>query len=426
MLKRIKTSDLQLGMSFSAPVFFDDEQNMLLNKKEPIGQRELNALKNWDVPFIVTEGTIIQNTATSSPDQIKKIEPLYSEIKDSFLAEDRKQTKKIKSEPEPRPREKLKQPAKPKAKILLLPQSLKSSSIYENYCTIIYELHDILKKIQKKEDLPIRPTDTIAEELYTLTENNTNDMLQLVLNSDVKDYPFAKVAVHTAILCIPIAKKLNLPSQRIRDLVISALLHDIGMQQIPEETLKKKENLTLQESQMITAHTQYAQKYITDTLLYTNIIAQSVLQHHERWDGQGYPNGLSGQAIDLGARIIAVADAYVAMLMPRAYRSAMSGYQAMKNLLADNARRFDPEVIKAMIQVIGIYPIGSLVIMNTGALARIIAASATTPLKPTIRILIDEEGKTFLSENGQIIDLAANKALFIVKPVNIYTHAKNA
>jgi HD-GYP domain-containing protein (c-di-GMP phosphodiesterase class II) len=143
-----------------------------------------------------------------------------------------------------------------------------------------------------------------------------------------------------------------------------------------------------------------------------------VLQHHERWDGEGYPRHLSGADIDIGARIVSVSDAFEAMVSQKPYRNSMMGYQAMKNLLSDNLRRFDPDVIKAFIQTMGIYPIGSIILLNNGAMARVVDVQGTAPLRPKIKILIDEFGKVFKQDEGDDIDLLVEKSLFIAKAVD--------
>jgi HD-GYP domain-containing protein (c-di-GMP phosphodiesterase class II) len=143
-----------------------------------------------------------------------------------------------------------------------------------------------------------------------------------------------------------------------------------------------------------------------------------VLQHHERWDGEGYPRRISGTAIDMGARIVSVADAFEAMVSQKPYRNSMMGYQAMKNLLSDNSRRFDPDVLKAFIQTMGIYPIGSIIFLNNGALARVVEVHGSAPLRPKIRVLIDEFGKVFQQDEGEILDLLTEKSLFIARAVD--------
>jgi hypothetical protein len=96
----------------------------------------------------------------------------------------------------------------------------------------------------------------------------------------------------------------------------------------------------------------------------------------------------------------------------------MMGYQAMKNLLSDNSKRFDPDVLKAFIQTMGIYPIGSIVLLNSGAIARVVEVQSTAPLRPKIRILIDEFGKVYKQDEGDLIDLLTEKSLFIARAVD--------
>ena len=127
---------------------------------------------------------------------------------------------------------------------------------------------------------------------------------------------------------------------------------------------------------------------------------------------------ISGENIEIGARIVSVADAFEAMVSQKPYRNSMMGYQAMKNLLSDNLRRFDPDVIKTFIQTMGIYPISSFILLNNGALARVVNVHGNAPLRPSIRILVDEYGKIYSQGEGAIIDLLAEKNLFITKAVD--------
>jgi hypothetical protein len=120
----------------------------------------------------------------------------------------------------------------------------------------------------------------------------------------------------------------------------------------------------------------------------------------------------------MGARIVSVADAFDAMVSEKPYRNSMMGYQAMKNLLSDNSRRVDPDVLKAFIQTLGIYPIGSIILLNNGAVARVTEVQGDAPLRPKIRILIDEFGKLYQPSDGETIDLLAEKSLFIARALD--------
>jgi HD-GYP domain-containing protein (c-di-GMP phosphodiesterase class II) len=201
-------------------------------------------------------------------------------------------------------------------------------------------------------------------------------------------------------------------------IITGALLHDIGMLRLPKDIVEKKGGLSEAELQRMQAHPLYTHKIVSKELLYPEDVGLIAIQHHERWDGEGYPRRISGSAIDMGARIVSVADAFEAMVSKKSYRNSMMGYQAMKNLLSDNSRRFDPDILKAFIQTMGIYPIGSIILLNNGALARVTEVHGDAPLRPKIRILVDEFGKAFKQDEGDLINLLTEKSLFIAKAID--------
>ena len=125
---------------------------------------------------------------------------------------------------------------------------------------------------------------------------------------------------------------------------------------------------------------------------------------------------MKGEDISLFARIVTVADAYEAMVGERPYRNSMIGYTAMKNVLSDNGRHFDPQVLKAFLESMGIFPIGSIVQLNNSSIGRVSENHADAPLRPKIELLIDEFGTQI--EGSEMVDLLSKKNLFIVKAID--------
>jgi HD-GYP domain-containing protein (c-di-GMP phosphodiesterase class II) len=164
-------------------------------------------------------------------------------------------------------------------------------------------------------------------------------------------------------------------------------------------------------------HPVYSYKVITKEMKYPEDIGAIVLQHHERWDGHGYPQRLSAENISITARIVTVADAFDAMVSARPYRSPMIGYVAMKNILSDNSRRFDPQILKVFIKSMGIYPIGSIVLLNDSSIGRVVSTHPEAPLRPKLQIIIDRHGKEY-PRNGKVVDLSEVKSLFIARAVD--------
>lgn len=397
MLRKIKIDDLREGMIFSEPLFFDDGKNRVLGKNFPVTKRELQVLRTWKVPFVMTEGTVI------SKEDARKDE--VSEVEEIEVFSDDEDIQPSKA-------------ARTKNAILQLPEILTGDSLYTEYKTLINTLDSFLIDIKQKNPIPARPIDKLAVKVHSLLLQNKELALSFVLSAQSPDKEMAKNLVDSALITDGITRFFKLPDEYVTEMVIAALLHDCGMLRISDSILRKQGKLTDTEMQAVAAHTIYGYKAVLSEFMYTERIAAAVLQHHERWDGRGYPSGLNKDTITMGGRILSVIDAFIAMTSPKVYRKALLGYEAMKTLLADKGRRFDYEVIKAIIQTLGIYPIGSIVLMNDTSVARVIKANAEAPLRPVIRILIDETGKTFPNNTGELRDLWKYKNDFIVKAID--------
>jgi putative nucleotidyltransferase with HDIG domain len=149
---------------------------------------------------------------------------------------------------------------------------------------------------------------------------------------------------------LKIAKKMNFSERELADLELAALLHDVGKIGVPEYILNKKDKLTDEEFAFIKEHPGRGES-ILKPVVELNQISKIVRSHHERYDGKGYPDGLKGQEIPLGARIMAVADTYDAITSERPYRDAESHNSAIKEIIKSSGIQFDPEVIQHFLEI---------------------------------------------------------------------------
>ncbi|MDF2500907.1 MAG: hypothetical protein K0Q77_1621 [Anaerosporomusa subterranea] len=152
-------------------------------------------------------------------------------------------------------------------------------------------------------------------------------------------------------LCQAIAQQLQLSIAEQQSLDIAAHLHDIGKIGIPDSVLLKPGRLTPEEFAIIKTHPVIGFSIVNKVTLLAEV-AQIILHHHERMDGQGYPGCLVGDAIPLGARIIAVCDAFDAMTSSRSYRTCISGEQALAELWLCAGTQFDPNIVAAFSQML--------------------------------------------------------------------------
>ncbi len=443
---KIKTSDLKENMRFSAPVFFDDESFMLVDTGTPIKKRELDALARWNIPFVVTSGKIIdEGDGEAKGIAIEQKEPKNDEaqvvdpatLADAAALPDLSEFSKFKGFDwgESSSKESKKASAKPssstdaeqelkKQKTILemLPAGgieeliapLKDVKQYYEYKALINELDNIFSSVKNPDSVAPHVFDNIVDNLCRFVKEYPTDAVSFILESDIYDKEMAKNAIHTGILSVIIAESIKV--EPVKNVATGAILHNIGMLRVPDEITGKIGKLSESELEVMRAHSESGYKIIVDELMYSHEIALPASQHHECWDGSGYPSGIAGAEISIQARIVSAADAFEAMISLRPYRTRLSGYDAMKKLIADNGSRFDPDIIKAMIQNIGIYPSGSIVLMNNSSIARVAQVFPEMPLRPVINILIDESGQ--IVSESKLVDLRSDKSLFIARAIS--------
>lgn len=364
-LKEIQVTSLCPGLKFDAPVYID-ENNVFLLEGIPLKQNEIERLHLWDIKAVYTEGNIINDNSGQTLIPHDEVE---------------------------------------------FDEKIDENKYHGYYRTLIKKYEYVIADI--KENITILPerVESIVRDLLSLLTEDNNAMIQLVLGGDKQSSPLVVNAVNCCIISICIGMQLKLLKHRIFELGIAALLHDIGMIRIPEEIYLKKSVLTKKEFDMIKHHLIYSYIIILNELGYHKDLAEYSLFHHENWDGSGYSKHLSGESIPLISRIIAVADTYSAIVGERSYKSRKSGYRAMKIITSHNGKRFDPGIIKAMLESVGFYPIGSIVRLNNSIVGKVVEFSTKSRFRPKIQILNDYH-RSGIKKND-IIDLYESKNLFI-------------
>jgi HD-GYP domain-containing protein (c-di-GMP phosphodiesterase class II) len=381
-MNTIKTDELRPGQVFSAPVY-SEGQNLLVPAQVPLRQKDIDLLVSWGIDSVNTEGTIVE----------------VQEIDET-------------------PEEAVSAPSNSRRVKFSIKEVQQNSGPYRAYKSLIEKLSSIFTGIKSGVDVEMRAIDNICVQLLKDLRDHTDSFVGFILGGEVTGHELAKSSVNTAILSALTAQELNLPNHKIHNIVAGALLHDIGMLRLSKGITEKKGGLSEAELEQVKSHPLHTSKIVTKELFGPNEVNLIALQHHERWDGKGYPDRMLGPAIDIGARIVSAADAFEAMVSNRSYRNSMVGYQAVKNLLSDNSSRFDPAVIKAFTRVMGIYPIGSIVKLNDGSIARVVSVHTDAPLRPVVQMLMDEKGKVFDTGKVTTIDLLDVKTLFIKEAID--------
>lgn len=201
-------------------------------------------------------------------------------------------------------------------------------------------------------------------------------------------------SVNTTILAliVGVANKYN--EAQLLELGMGVLMHDMGKVKIPNETLNKTERLSEEEFRRIKQHPIDGFEILRKTDNFGLVSAHVALQHHERWNGDGYPRKLKGTAIHEYARIAAIVDVYEALTSNRVYRDAIQPYQAYEYIMAHSEIYFDPKLLNMFSQHIAIYPDGSGVRLSNGQQGNVVKQNVGYPGRPCVRMF--NQGKELL------------------------------
>lgn len=258
----------------------------------------------------------------------------------------------------------------------------------------------------------IRQTEMIVNQLRLCNE----ELLMLAFNKDSKDGNYLPYhSVNVCILSIEVGLGSGFTKQQLIELGISALLHDIGMTEYLHLT-KQPRRLNSQEYHEVQNHPAKGLEVLKKIEGLNKKILYAAYQHHERSDGSGYPKGLKGESISEYARIVGLADAYEAMVHHRPYRYKLLPLEAMREILAQR-ETFEHALIKALIERIGVFPIGSLVELNTNELAVVIKLNYAASLRPVAMVRILRGADHCEPAETKVLDLTNHSNIYIKKAV---------
>lgn len=232
----------------------------------------------------------------------------------------------------------------------------------------------------------------VVSDLVTTITNNVNTALWLTSLRNRTEQAAAH-CLNTSILAVAFARHMGYSHEQMQIVGLGALLHDIGFARTPVAILEKPDELTDKEYTIVQKHPKDGHAVLKLTQQVPPEALDIVLHHHEREDGSGYPDGLKGEEISESVRLVSIADAYDSMTSDRPYRKALPPQDALTTLHKRSGSEFGQSLMEEFIKCVGIYPIGSLVLLNTGALGVVVSSNPDARLKPLILMVRDEQGR---------------------------------
>ncbi|MEN1760947.1 HD-GYP domain-containing protein [Anoxynatronum sibiricum] len=309
----------------------------------------------------------------------------------------------------------------------LMMEGHETVDVYED--DIEYQIDAVIRPdFQQKTILQLRHLSSISEMEDAGPEEIGLNIIRAMMGSVVEDFFSEKAimkkvldmrnaqeylyqhSVGTMIVSLLLGTSLGLDREELRKLGLAAMLHDVGMLFVPAHILAK-EKLSPKEYEMIQSHCRLGYRFLKENTQLEETILLPVLQHQERWDGTGYPEGLSGEAISLFGQIIGLADVFDSMISDRVYRKAHPVSEVFEYIMGDGGLQFNPRLVKEFIKNINPYPLNSLVEMNDGSLGVVEKTNSPFHTRPVVKMV---KGPM----KGREVDLLKQRNLVILRSVS--------
>lgn len=378
-MKPIHIKDLILGTKFSHPLYLTNK-TLFLEAYTPISQKHLDELKMLEPPEVFSEGAEVSyktevNLSTSDPH---------------------------------------------KAILKLLHTNTNKQKVsFDNVCKYSYlAVQDFYNHCEEDTLCSTNDIRTAAEKIYDFTNTCPNFPFLLLEKKDTGIYLYDH-AIKSAFYAMLIASAMDYSKPRAIELVFSSLIADCGMAKISSSITESSNPLTAEELIEVQKHPIIGYHYLTKTLKLRHNQAVIAYQHHENFDGSGYPSRSKKTEIEEIACIYTIADNFSALISDRPWRKAYIPYDAMKMMISTTMNKFDLNILRIFLNKISIYPVGSYVELSDGSIARVLEANNAKMLRPSLYIIRDGNGQKPVVDS--YLNLVIENELTIVKAIDFHS-----
>lgn len=373
MIKKIKVEELKIGMYIhdfncgwlnhpflSNSMYIDREE--IIRKAVDYGIREL---------YIDTDkGHEVSDAPTK--------EEVQKEIREEIdrIAEQGKEG------PEPLSR----------APLPLREEMAKAKEIREEAKKVVHSIMDDIRFGRQIKTEAIAP---VIDDMVDSVFRNQDALISLGRIKQKDEYTYMH-SVSVGVLMISFGKHLGFDLPLLREVGMGAMLHDVGKMIVPQAVLNKEDQLTEDELAMMRKHVEYGRMLLRQTKDITETAITIASQHHERIDGTGYPLGLKDGEIGYYSKIVAIVDVYDAMTSRRCYQDKYQPTEVLRRLYEWSSHHFDKLLVQKFIRCVGIYPVGTLVRLESGLIGIIVRHGEKSLLHPVVRVVYDTRNRNYL------------------------------
>lgn len=276
------------------------------------------------------------------------------------------------------------------------------------YLRTIGIVSEVMESVKVRQSISLRKSKRVVQSMVDILLKDETTMLGLTTIRNHDEYTYSH-CVNVGILAMAIGQRLGYERRMLSELGLAAIFHDIGKSDIPLEILNKPSEFTDEEWKIMRRHPVLGVKHLVRLKGLDDLSIKIIIggfEHHLNYDFSGYPKLIEKRDLTLFGRIISLVDCYDALTSSRVYnRIPFPPDKALKFMLSKSGKAFDPILIKIFVNCIGIYPLGSLVLLNTGEIGVIVQTNPHPDkgAQPKIKLLTDQGGNEI---DGEIVDLA--------------------
>ncbi len=267
-------------------------------------------------------------------------------------------------------------------------------------------LKGVMEKVRESGNLEIEHLQAAVTPMVDSVLRNPAALACLMRLQKADNYLYQH-SIASSVWATILGRQLGLDRKDLDVIALGAMVLDVGKTQVPKEVLTKPTELTESERKLMQRHIQFGIDILDRAGDVDPAVLEMVAHHHERYNGTGYPAGLSGSEIPVFGRIAGIVDTYDAMITKRPYASQMSNYDALRQLRVLADVEFQAELVEQFTRAVGVFPTGTLVELNTGEVAVVIKQNTIRRLRPEVMLIMDVN-KEFL-DDFRVVDLDKEK-----------------
>jgi len=282
------------------------------------------------------------------------------------------------------------------------------------YMTLHREFSQVVQDIKDKKPISPQPLEKLIPKIYEAVTKDEYLFLKAIQRKRYGTWLISH-SVNVTIFAVKVGIGLKYDRDKLLRLGLAAFLHDVGMTAVPNSIIFKHGKLNSAEFAVVKEHPLHGYELLKHLKNDYPYIVETALQEQEREDGSGYPQGLSGENIREFAKIVGIVDVFEALVHGRAYREGFITYNAIQKIIEQRSKQFNAKYIRALINSVSMYPVGSLVKLSTDEIARVISVNSQRPMRPIVELLTDADGVKLRAPIR--INLEEEPLIYIVKPI---------